>query len=678
MKKEFQIFLSGERSSDLWSKHNRLLEDVCHILNQFQDLCEFGVAASEQNSATVILSPCRLEEDFSALGDVRFTCKDATSPVNRTIFVSLWDADTLDVDPKYELVVIFLYSYILSLVQAADRIRRLSDDSGELNELIRNAFHRDQRLAQVNSLLSAIGDSLHRKDLSRFFRRTASRILYHIPLVDTPREEIDRYFDDIKSIDGFPDAKCVHYEGILRLKDPELMAGEVNNELRTLARGNPNALIFLSGEGVGALIAKRAYLNDQGFGLTKQQIPAWSANLQRMVLFSCCELGYERPRSSWSWKPGRQDRRRDHTLKSGALKDSLFISGLRIDCVRFANANPNAGAVIVYVNDNVDPALAEIEKNIRLFSRCTVIPVPRISRKDSLTMCTPVVKDAFAKNVYQRLPSTNNHSEKRVVYLLHGIRTSRECWKKLKNLLNQDPENLVTAPDYGEISIAEFVSKKARERALKLFASDYATRLNDYPNLEYAFAGHSNGTLIFVMAIRRFPGMIFTRAWLGASVLPRDFPTTIPENQVPRIRCENGTRDNVVGVGCRALMIVDHSIGVSGSDGCSIEVSQRLDHRYVEGGHSSMLNRVENLTTISQFITTGVEGPVAQAKPSRKGFQKCLAYGLFLFVVATFIALILGFGYGAFVYSQGNPNGLYICGGDLFISALIWGLIKTF
>jgi pimeloyl-ACP methyl ester carboxylesterase len=183
---------------------------------------------------------------------------------------------------------------------------------------------------------------------------------------------------------------------------------------------------------------------------------------------------------------------------------------------------------------------------------------------------------------------------------------------------------------------------------VRWFIDQVTEHLARNPQAKFYFAGHSNGTYILGEALRRIPRLACSRVYVAASVLPRIFEWDRiigQRKQAAFVRCDMGTEDWPVGVGCNTLNRLGmKTIGVGGFEGFEYGDKDHMAFNHFAGGHGAMLADA-NTGSIADFLLTGSPTETAgldHPKPS-KVFSLFRSWGdvLVPLVIAIVLALIV-------------------------------------
>jgi hypothetical protein len=287
---------------------------------------------------------------------------------------------------------------------------------------------------------------------------------------------------------------------------------------------------------------------------------------------------------------------------------------------------------------------------------------------------------AFIDNFKSEDASQSRHSEpaKNIIILMHGIRDSRKCFRRVADRIkNVDPSTIVIIPSYGYLSARRFLSTTARNQLVPWLVDEISDKLARHPRATISYAGHSNGTYVLGETLKRLPRLQLNNVYLGASVLPTDYPweEVIDDlQQVKHLRCDMGTEDWPVGVICKGLNELGvQSIGAGGADEFKYGNLDYVAYNRFRGGHGAMLAEA-NIDSIARFLLTSKPMNLdTDEDPQSSGlFGLATKYSSALIVVAISLALL----FTAAIYLI-TPAPYSITASSLFI-LFIWFFLGKF
>lgn len=223
------------------------------------------------------------------------------------------------------------------------------------------------------------------------------------------------------------------------------------------------------------------------------------------------------------------------------------------------------------------------------------------------------------------LPPPADCHVKDVVFVIHGIR-DRGYWTKwiaarIKSLASQSNIRFVSrTPSYGYFPILPFLLPWYRRQKVEWLMDQYVETKASYPEADFHYMGHSNGTYLGARSLIDYPAISFKRIMFAGSVVRRDYPwrELIKGGRVNKIYNAVATRDFVVALFPYGLRLFKDffDLGGAGHRGFDIpntfgEVFQLdypstsgLSRKYVEGTHSAA-KQESQWDEIANFIVNG-------------------------------------------------------------------------
>jgi pimeloyl-ACP methyl ester carboxylesterase len=222
----------------------------------------------------------------------------------------------------------------------------------------------------------------------------------------------------------------------------------------------------------------------------------------------------------------------------------------------------------------------------------------------------------------QQFPEPND-AVTDVIFVMHGIRDLGYWTSKIARKVKSHPyspkpgetnQNRVVVTEtssYGYFPMLSFLLPAKRREKVEWFMDQYTENKAMYPNAEFSFVGHSNGTYLLAKALSEYPGCIFKNVVFAGSVVPTTYTWNkfLSKKQVQNVMNYVATSDWVVAIFPKALELtkLQKDLGSAGHDGFNdIEKSKQIE--YVRGAHSAAL-REENWNDIADFIINGNPPP---------------------------------------------------------------------
>jgi len=212
-----------------------------------------------------------------------------------------------------------------------------------------------------------------------------------------------------------------------------------------------------------------------------------------------------------------------------------------------------------------------------------------------------------------------------LVFIIHGIRDKAYWTPKLARKIKAKAEDQkgkriveTATPTYGYFPIVNFLAPILRRKKVDWLIDQYVMLRAKYPDAKFHYIGHSNGTQLFVEALRKYKDFNFDNVVFAGSVVRRHFDwKPFLSNQVGRVRNYVATNDIVVAIFPKGLQWLSYfNLGSAGHDGFSIDHEDLENVRYVPGGHGAAVGD-DIWDEIATYILGG-SGPSAIYSPKRK------------------------------------------------------------
>ena len=391
--------------------------------------------------------------------------------------------------------------------------------------------------------------------------------------------------------------------------------------------------VILAGHSYGSLLIRAAYLQAAGRDPRQAASVPWSSRVTRVVLLAGIGRGVdaeEHGRWSYVLRIGRFIPFIRSSVMYDVLRGADFVTDVRIAWIRYfselTRATAANGAVlrpptvvqvigtedgVVHRDDNIDLEQFPTAYQIDIpgvvhgaIHRFDLAPDPELAYR--------LIREAFVSRslphgaARRALAADRIH---RVVFLLHGMRSSRDDWvREIAPLLRKRlPDAEVVESSYGWISMLGFALPSVRRREIRWLQDQYTEYLARYPNATFDVAAHSNGAYLVGQALQHVPSLQFGRVVLLGSVLPSDYSWEQRREwrQAEAVRTDRSADDLVVAVLCnglRGLGMTD--VGTSGWSGFESSGGVERDVAWFHGGHSAAL-ATSNLASVTDFLATG-------------------------------------------------------------------------
>ena len=406
--------------------------------------------------------------------------------------------------------------------------------------------------------------------------------------------------------------------------------------------------LVIVGSSLGSLLIRQAYLTSAGADPNKPRTIPWSDKVSRIVLLAGLGRGINiENEGNWKWvvRVGRYVPLLRETVAYDQLRGAEFITQIRIAWIRYFDELNRAAAsdtsqhvpIVVQLlgtedyfvthNDNID---------FDQFPNAFHIDVPNAQHEvlwfgtpAQAELRYPLYREAFvSRSLPHAAPRRASvDSVDRVVFLLHGLRSSRDSWvKELATVLRaRMPRAEIVESSYGHISLLGFMLPAVRRRERRWLQDQYTEYLARHPSATFDVVAHSNGTYLLGESLARLPVMRFDRVALLSSVLPRDYSWRQRHllGQAGTVLSDRAASDVVGAVitnGLHGLGMMD--IGPSGWSGFDEGGSFLVEPPWIAGGHSATVSS-RNLASVAEFIVDGRVAPVeAAADPEPSPFLR--------------------------------------------------------
>jgi pimeloyl-ACP methyl ester carboxylesterase len=395
--------------------------------------------------------------------------------------------------------------------------------------------------------------------------------------------------------------------------------------------------VILAGHSYGSTLVREAYLQSAGRDPRQTPTVPWSQRVTRVVLLAGIGRGVdaeEHGRWSFVLRAGRFIPLIRSSVMYDILRGADFVTDVRIAWIRYmseltrdAARDPEAHRppIVVQVMGTEDDVLHR-DDNIDLeqFPSAYQIDVPgafhgqtlyNLSLVSNPELVYGLLREAFVSSAPARARLQHRaapDSIHRVIFLLHGMRSSRDEWvREIAPLLRRRlPDAEVVESSYGWISLASFGMPWVRRREIRWLQDQYTEYLARHPDASFDVIAHSNGAYIVGQALEHVPSLRFKRVVLLGSVLPSDYSWEQRRQwrQAENVRTDRSADDLVVAVFCSALRGLGMTdIGTSGWSGFENSAGVEREVAWYHGGHSAALAR-SNLTSLTEFLATGAVG----------------------------------------------------------------------
>jgi pimeloyl-ACP methyl ester carboxylesterase len=349
--------------------------------------------------------------------------------------------------------------------------------------------------------------------------------------------------------------------------------------------------VVLIGHSMGGLLVRQAYLVASGY--PNGQRSRWHARVSKIVLFAATNRGFDprrrlgmigrlagpllRRTGAYSWLPF-----------SDFLRGSDFITNMRIVWLRLFRSLEHRPVVVQLLGQHDTMVETLDSADVDQFPGGYQFDVPGANHSNVIRLDhhrDPDRQDARYRLIRDCILHPDRQAEHirptgiepamerhQVVFVLHGIRDSNNDWvqKARARIRARAPRVEVIAPNQGYLTLLEFLSPTRRRRPSRDLKDAYNECVTRYPDVEFHFLGHSNGTYQLGRALRDVPEMRFGRVVLAGSVLPPDYPwdERFRSGQVVELENHMSLKDLPVGYVCSALRAIGmRDLGTGGFTG---------------------------------------------------------------------------------------------------------------
>ena len=480
--------------------------------------------------------------------------------------------------------------------------------------------------------------------------------------------------------------------GVFSFADPNSIVAELLKDIDHIVsqKGKPGySQITLIGHSLGALLARKLYIAAHGenadapfeTALANSSPRAWVQQVDRIILLAAMNRGWSISHHlsiyrAISWSLGvwiltlLSLVRRGTPLISTIRRGASFITQLRVQwlsMLRRASQNQQALATTIQLLGTIDDMVSP-DDNIDLATggQFIYLDVPVSGHANVIDMDdSPFGLQRLA--VFQRALSepaailkagnlqpvdllfTPDDRVKNVIFVIHGIRDegfwTHKIARKVMTLWKAaGPPNIPTfasvTSSYGYYAMLPFLLLGRRLEKVRWLMDQYTEAMARYPQADFDFVGHSNGTYLLARALQDNPSCHFRRIVFAGSVVRTDFDWarlqtsrllsdgTMTKPQVGAVLNYVATADWVVAFFPKAFELLHlQDLGSAGHDGFSQLSGQVVGSQaqYIRGPHGAALNEA-NWDDIAQFVVQGIAPPTTDSRfcGSRSLFIKLL------------------------------------------------------
>lgn len=206
-----------------------------------------------------------------------------------------------------------------------------------------------------------------------------------------------------------------------------------------------------------------------------------------------------------------------------------------------------------------------------------------------------------------------------VVFVVHGIRDTGYWTQKIARRVKTigDKENRKFATEtstYGYFAMLPFLLPFVRRQKVEWLMDQYTENLVLYPNAEFSFVGHSNGTYLLSKSLKEYPACKFKNVVFAGSVVNKNFEwrKMLNEKKIGKFYNLVASSDWVVAIFPKAFQTLKlQDLGSGGFDGFTEDMGHDYQLKFVKGGHGAAIEE-RYWDEIAYFIVHG------NFQPSRK------------------------------------------------------------
>lgn len=432
-------------------------------------------------------------------------------------------------------------------------------------------------------------------------------------------------------------------------------------DARWRADGDYDEIVFV-GHSFGALLARKLYVvacgehprapfEDtlrQALGAQAGQLfprYEWSRTITRIVLLAAMNRGWRishhlKPWRAVAWTLGTglgfflYVCTRRLPLILAIRRGSRFITNLRIQWIILRNEQvlKKANApLIVQLLGSIDDMVAP-DDNVDLVSGSHFIylDVPYSTHETLIHLdgdeAAPARREIFIKALTQPLdvlereamiPSDDklappDRTVKDVVFVIHGIRDEGHWTHKIaRRVMKLGRQNAASwameTSSYGYFAMLPFLLPLRRVEKVEWMMDQYVEVLARYPDAEFHYVGHSNGTYLLAKSLERYRACRFRRVVFAGSVVRRRYSWSQAQSrdQIESVLNFVGTRDWVVAFFpglFEGIRVQD--LGSAGHNGFHPVTPNLIRQIRVRGGHGAAVQE-HMWDDIAQFLVSG-------------------------------------------------------------------------
>ena len=432
--------------------------------------------------------------------------------------------------------------------------------------------------------------------------------------------------------------------GLFSNTDPLRVSDEVGGIISRRALNYEK--VVLIGHSIGALIARRAFLDE-----AKNSTGNWANPDTRIVLLAGMNRGWDvsgqKPKDMhwynrlaywWGSWFGRLTATSKFVLS--AETGAPFVENLRLDWIRFSNEWPDKTPEVVQLLGDIDDIVGESDNQdlraavnpkfvwlrVRGTNHSNIInlndqnPLNDTGRTfgdyrwDKLLLAA-TAGWKYLSNLNEDAPYETDKQVTHIVFVLHGIRDLGEWAARFEEELQQrfqkkhakEKENkklVIVSVRYGYFGMGQFLLNSSRGKYVRWFMDQYTETLARYPKAQRVdFVGHSNGTYLLASALKKYSSVKVDHIIFAGSVVPKEYRwgELLGDDRIKSVRNYVAYDDWVVALFPRLfeswpVSVISDELGSAGFNGFTWKNAEQdqvgklkplFNINYVSGGHSA-------------------------------------------------------------------------------------------
>lgn len=498
----------------------------------------------------------------------------------------------------------------------------------------------------------------------------------------------------------------------------KLMDDEWEKEVSLIKEGEPLPNVIIIGHSTGAVLARKLFVASCGENkdcpldkcyIEKDKPKDWAQHVERIILLAGMNRGWTITPHLYSKTAllirigiffGHIMRLAGHEpLAFKTRRGGSFITQLRIEWVsmlRHANLKKVGNVPIIQLLGTKDDIISP-EDNIDVLtgSNFIYLEVPESDHMSVLKLTSgvsapkkrKVFEDALTLSpdvLYkkQTIPVDDisikaDPTVTDVVFVVHGIRDTGYWTQKIARRVkavgdNANKKFATETSTYGYFAMLPFLLPFVRRAKVEWLMDQYTENLVLYPNAEFSFVGHSNGTYLLAKALKEYPACKFKNVVFAGSVVHEKFEwkKMIDEKRINGFYNLIASSDWVVAMFPKAFQSLKlQDIGSGGFDGFKEKLDSQYQLRFVKGGHGAAIQE-DYWDEIAYFIVHGDASPsiTKQSVEVRPFYMKLLgAIAPLPLIIILFFLL-----FGMWIIFEKTEGSSFV----LFLSVYIWGVWK--